>query len=152
MAWGSHPHVSGGNHPIFGWQRAVRRSTQVTPRACAAAGVGARRACWRRARLAATIAGQLSGARGRTFLHAAAVGRLSVPDDEPTSDAMPAGLSAREIEVLRLLTAGRTDSEIADVLFISRRTAATHVRHIYDKLGVSSRAEAAAWAVRHDLA
>jgi predicted ATPase/DNA-binding CsgD family transcriptional regulator len=62
------------------------------------------------------------------------------------------GLSAREVEVLRLLTEGRIDQEIADALFISRRTAATHIGHIYDKLGVSSRAAAAAWAVRNGLA
>ena len=61
-------------------------------------------------------------------------------------------LSPREVEVLRLLADGASDPEIAAALFISRRTAATHVRHIYDKLGVSSRAAAAAWAVRNGLA
>jgi DNA-binding CsgD family transcriptional regulator len=55
------------------------------------------------------------------------------------------------MEVLRLLTTGKTDGEIAEILYIARRTAATHVEHIYTKLNVSSRAEAAAWAVRHDL-
>lgn len=59
------------------------------------------------------------------------------------------GLTSRELEVLRLLAGGKTDSEIAAVLFISRRTAATHIRHIYDKIDVSSRAEAAVFAVRH---
>jgi non-specific serine/threonine protein kinase len=62
------------------------------------------------------------------------------------------GLSPRELEVLRLVADGMTDRQVADALFISRRTAATHVRHIYDKLGVSSRAEAAAWAVRNGVA
>ncbi len=62
------------------------------------------------------------------------------------------GLSAREIEVLREMVAGKSDADIAAVLFISRRTVATHVRHIYDKLGISSRAEAAAWAVRKGIA
>ncbi len=61
------------------------------------------------------------------------------------------GLTARELDVLRLLVDGKTDREIADELFISRRTAATHVRHIYSKLGVSSRAEAAVWAVRNEV-
>jgi non-specific serine/threonine protein kinase len=61
-------------------------------------------------------------------------------------------LSSRELEVLTLLVEGRTDAEIAVALAISRRTAATHVRHIYNKLGVSSRAEAAATAVRRGLA
>ena len=62
------------------------------------------------------------------------------------------GLSARELDVLRLLVEGNTDAEIASALFISQRTAATHIRHIYDKLGVSSRAAAAALAVRRGLA
>ncbi|MDQ4045292.1 MAG: LuxR C-terminal-related transcriptional regulator [Chloroflexota bacterium] len=61
-------------------------------------------------------------------------------------------LSDREIEVLRLLAEGRTDADIAEALAISRRTAATHVRHIYDKIGVTSRAAAAAWAVRNGVA
>lgn len=61
------------------------------------------------------------------------------------------GLSSREIEVLRLLATGRTDAEIADDLYISRRTVGNHVQSIYSKLNVSSRAEAAVWAARHAL-
>jgi len=57
----------------------------------------------------------------------------------------------REIEVLRLLAAGSTDREIGEQLFVSRRTAATHVAHIFSKIGVSSRAAAATWAVRNGL-
>jgi DNA-binding CsgD family transcriptional regulator len=64
----------------------------------------------------------------------------------------PSGLSQREIDVLRLLAQGHTDREIAAMLFVSRRTASTHVRHIYDKLNVSSRVAATAWALRHGLA
>ncbi len=55
------------------------------------------------------------------------------------------GLSSRELEVLRLLTTGKTDVEIAETLYITRHTASAHVEHIYTKLNVSSRAEAAAW-------
>ena len=61
------------------------------------------------------------------------------------------GLSAREHEVLRLLVAGRSNAEIAAALFISPRTATTHVSHLYTKLGVGSRAEAIALAHRHHL-
>jgi DNA-binding CsgD family transcriptional regulator len=61
------------------------------------------------------------------------------------------GLSAREHEVLRLLVAGRSNAEIGEALFISPRTATTHVSHLYAKLGVGSRAEAIALAHRHVL-
>jgi non-specific serine/threonine protein kinase len=60
-------------------------------------------------------------------------------------------LSPREAEVLRLVARGLTDQQIADILFISYRTATTHVRHILGKLGVENRTEAAAEAVRRGL-
>jgi non-specific serine/threonine protein kinase len=63
----------------------------------------------------------------------------------------PSRLSARELEVLRLVAQGRTDREIAATLLISRRTATTHLTHILDKLGLESRTAAAAYAVRHGL-
>jgi predicted ATPase/DNA-binding CsgD family transcriptional regulator len=60
-------------------------------------------------------------------------------------------LSPREHEVLRLLVAGRSDREIADALFVGRRTAQTHVASILNKLGAANRTEAAAIAVRDGL-
>jgi ATP/maltotriose-dependent transcriptional regulator MalT len=68
-------------------------------------------------------------------------------------DSAPAGpqLSAREIEVLRLVAAGHSNPEIAEALFISLRTVTTHLTHIYDKLDVEGRAEAVALAIRCDL-
>lgn len=102
--------------------------------------------------LVTSIASELPDGSGRAFLHASGVSRLSGPVCQQAIAAAPGHLSAREIEVLRHLTAGRTDAEIAEALFVSRRTVGTHVRHIYDKLGVSSRAEAAAWAVRNNIA
>jgi DNA-binding CsgD family transcriptional regulator len=60
-------------------------------------------------------------------------------------------LSAREAQVLRLLAAGKTNRAIANELFISERTVARHVSNIFDKLGVSSRAGATAWAFQHNL-
>jgi DNA-binding NarL/FixJ family response regulator len=56
------------------------------------------------------------------------------------------GLSPREIDVLRLVAAGKTNPQIADALFISRRTARAHVSNLMLKLGVSHRGEAAALA------
>lgn len=65
---------------------------------------------------------------------------------------LPAGLSEREAEVLRLVASGTTNREIAEILFISERTVHRHVSNIFVKLGVTSRAAAAAFAVEHDLA
>jgi DNA-binding CsgD family transcriptional regulator len=59
-------------------------------------------------------------------------------------------LTAREIEVARLVAAGKSTREIADTLFISARTAQTHVTNILGKLDLESRAALAAWVVRHD--
>jgi DNA-binding CsgD family transcriptional regulator len=56
-----------------------------------------------------------------------------------------AALSSRELDVLRLITNGKTNKEIAAILAISARTVQTHTRHIYDKIGVWNRASAATW-------
>ena len=61
------------------------------------------------------------------------------------------GLSAREIEVLRLVARGRSIREIAKDLVISPKTADAHIRHIYSKAGVSTRAAATLYAMQHDL-
>ena len=60
-------------------------------------------------------------------------------------------LSERELQVLRLLAAGKTNRAIAEELFISEKTVARHVSNIFDKVGVSSRTGAAAWAFHHNL-
>ncbi len=65
--------------------------------------------------------------------------------------AAKAGLTKREIEVLRLLVEGMSDREIGEGLFISHRTAMTHVTNILNKLGVPSRTAAASFAVRNGL-
>ena len=64
---------------------------------------------------------------------------------------LPAGLTAREVEVLRLLAVGLKPSEIAERLVISHKTARNHVEHIYSKIGVSNRAMASLFAARHGL-
>jgi DNA-binding CsgD family transcriptional regulator len=64
----------------------------------------------------------------------------------------PAGsLSEREAQVLRLVAAGKTNRDIAEALFISEKTVARHVSNIFDKVGVSSRSAATAWAYQHNL-
>jgi putative nucleotidyltransferase with HDIG domain len=65
--------------------------------------------------------------------------------------AWPAGLTDREVEVLRLLCRGKSNPQIAHELTISRKTAAHHVEHIYGKIGVSTRAGAALFAMQHNL-
>ena len=70
---------------------------------------------------------------------------------ERASHPRVGSLSEREAQVLRLLAAGKTNRAIADELFISEKTVARHVSNIFDKLGVSSRTGATAWAFQHNL-
>lgn len=63
----------------------------------------------------------------------------------------PAGLSDREVEVLRLVARGRSNRAIAEELFISPRTVDHHVQHIYGKIGLSTRAGAALFSMEHGL-
>jgi HD-GYP domain-containing protein (c-di-GMP phosphodiesterase class II) len=93
---------------------------------------------------AEVVAGRLDGDAVAAVLHAAGhrVRRRR---------AWPAGLTAREVEVLRLVACGFSTREIADALVISRKTAANHVEHIYAKTGVSNRARAGLFAMQHGL-
>ncbi len=63
----------------------------------------------------------------------------------------PGGLTAREVEVLRLVAEGRSNSQVGKALVISTKTASVHVSNIIAKLGVTSRGEAAAWAHAHGI-
>ena len=65
---------------------------------------------------------------------------------------LPAGLTAREAEVLRLVASGKTNRDIAVELVISEHTVARHLQNMFAKLGVSTRAAATAFAYSHDLA
>jgi DNA-binding CsgD family transcriptional regulator len=67
---------------------------------------------------------------------------------DPTADAASGPLTAREFEVARLIAEGATNREIAERLIIAPKTASAHVEHILAKLGVSRRAEIAAWVSR----
>ena len=74
--------------------------------------------------------------------------RLVYGDTKP---ALPAGLTEREVEVLRLIAAGLTNNEIASELFLSAKTVSRHLSNIFTKIGVSSRAGATAFAFEHHL-
>ena len=69
-----------------------------------------------------------------------------------SSPTYPAGLTAREVGVLRLAAKGLTNAEIAQELKLSEKTIAHHLTHIFNKTNSENRAAAAAFAIRHDLA
>jgi predicted ATPase/DNA-binding CsgD family transcriptional regulator len=82
------------------------------------------------------------------------IGRGLSPARPPASESgdRSAGLSDRELEVLRLLAGGRSNAEIASELVLSVRTVEKHVANIYAKIGARGRADAATYALRHGLA
>ena len=69
----------------------------------------------------------------------------------PRLAGLPAGLTDREVEVLRLMARGISNREIAKSLYLSPKTVGHHIQHIYDKIGVSSRVAATLFGMRHDL-
>lgn len=111
---------------------------------------------------AAAIASRLgAGPLGARVAQLARQARISLPtpvpdagtDADPGSDRRgPDDLTARETEVLRLVAAGWTNQQIADALFITRKTASVHVSNVMGKLNAANRGEAAALAHRLGLA
>ena len=89
--------------------------------------------------------------RGELQLDPAVARRLMSSLRAAPRDDLTEELTTRELEVLRLVGAGRANKEIAAELDISERTARTHVSNILGKLGLSSRTQAALWAVREGL-
>jgi DNA-binding CsgD family transcriptional regulator/tetratricopeptide (TPR) repeat protein len=103
-------------------------------------------------------AGMLAEARriatslgARPLLDRIAVMEARMPTARPGTAAVT-GLTARELDVLRLVAGGLTDAEIGERLFISPRTASQHLRSVYSKLELHSRAAATRFAIEHDLA
>src|SRR5207302_3298533 len=91
------------------------------------------------------------------FAEAWAQGRTmpSEPAEFPpasTPATYPDGLTAREVEVLRLVASGLSNIQVSERLVISRRTVDTHLTSIYSKIGVSSRSAATRYAIEHHLA
>ena len=71
---------------------------------------------------------------------------------EATTGGLPAGLTAREVEVLRLVAAGLSNAEVAERLFLSPNTVKVHVARVLAKIGVHNRAAATEFALRHGIA
>jgi DNA-binding CsgD family transcriptional regulator len=111
---------------------------------------------------------RLTGGRGRTYAYLLATDPVaeSPSTESPSGDFAasqstaassrllhrPRTITARELEVLRLVGTGKTNREIAFLLGISEKTVQHHVANAYDKLGLYSRAGAATWLAEHGLA
>jgi len=95
---------------------------------------------------------QALAAQGQAIITPPTLVAPSSPSPVKPAAIYPDGLTAREVEVLRLVAAGSSNQEIADMLVISERTVNSHLVHIFNKLGVNSRAAAAAFAIRQKLA
>jgi DNA-binding NarL/FixJ family response regulator len=104
---------------------------------------------YRPALTAAAAAATLAGMPLDRDAVAAVVEAAGAP--APAPRAWPGALTDREVEVLRLLAAGRSKREIAARLVLSPSTVHTHTVHIYQKAAVSTRAALAMWAMEHDL-
>jgi DNA-binding CsgD family transcriptional regulator len=76
---------------------------------------------------------------------------LQRTDSRSGDSPLPNGLTAREVDVLRLVAQGMTDADVGDRLSISPRTVGQHLRSTYGKIGVKSRAGATRFAIEHDL-
>ena len=80
-----------------------------------------------------------------------AAGATQSARPRPSAHAVVQPLSARELEVLAEMVAGKTNHEIAAALYMSPKTAMHHTGHIYRKLGLRGRAQAVAFAIEHGL-
>ena len=90
-----------------------------------------------------------TAARGGTYLNPQLGARMATED--PAVAAPPDDLTEREVEVLRLIALGHTNTEIGDRLFLSVRTVETHRSHIQRKVGRTTRAELVRYAMEHGL-
>jgi NarL family two-component system response regulator LiaR len=88
--------------------------------------------------------------RGETPLHPD-VARKLMEQVRGGTAAVPDQLTARELDVIRLVGQGRSNSEIAEVLVISQKTAKTHISNILGKLGLQDRTQLAIYAIRNGL-
>jgi two-component system response regulator NreC len=96
---------------------------------------------------AAAVQAVRNAARGESYLNPRLGARVAA---EPPP-GRPDDLSEREVDVLRLIALGHTNSEIAQQLYLSARTVETHRAHIQQKLGLTTRAELVGYALEHGL-
>jgi two-component system response regulator NreC len=89
-------------------------------------------------------------AQGQTYVYPTLAGRV-LGLDPIASDADKSVLSPRETEVLKLISLGYTNQEIADQLLMGVRTVETHKTHIMEKLGITTRAQMVRYALQHGL-
>jgi two-component system response regulator NreC len=87
-------------------------------------------------------------ADGQTYLHPQLGARLAA---EPSAEGPADNLSEREVEVLRLIALGHTNTEIAEQLYLSVRTVESHRAHVQQKLGLTTRAELVRYALEQKL-
>ncbi|MCC5803706.1 LuxR family two component transcriptional regulator [Bacillus sp. V-88] len=89
---------------------------------------------------------------GQSILEPEVTGKMMTRMRQKTVSHPHEELTNRELEILLLMTQGKTNQEIADELFIALKTVKTHVSNILSKLGVQDRTQAVIYAFKHDLA
>jgi non-specific serine/threonine protein kinase len=100
---------------------------------------------------AAWVAGQSAALERAIAVALDANDRDGRPETIPSFDQAGGPLTRREREVAALIAQGRSNRQIAQDLVITEATAAKHIEHILNKLGLSSRAQVAVWVAQHDL-
>ncbi|NKQ58637.1 hypothetical protein HFP15_37920, partial [Amycolatopsis sp. K13G38] len=102
-------------------------------------------------RIADTVLGEVKAGRLDAVAAEAVLAAAGRPTRRARRSGWPAGLTDREVEVLRLIARGRSNKEVAAALHLSVKTVGRHVENLYTKIGVSSRAAAAVFAMQHRL-
>jgi HD-GYP domain-containing protein (c-di-GMP phosphodiesterase class II) len=151
-AWAHHERLDGSGYPRAVAAEALSQVDRIVAAADVFAALTAERPhrpAFTEEAAAATLEAE---ARGKLDPEAvacvlAAAGERAVPQRH----RWPAELTDREVEVLRLIARGRSNRDVAELLFISPKTVGRHVENLYTKIGVSSRAAAAVFAMEHRL-
>ncbi|MGH3146725.1 MAG: LuxR C-terminal-related transcriptional regulator, partial [Rubrobacter sp.] len=136
---------------LFGAAETIREAISAPVPPCERAGLDEGVAVARAGMGGGAFETALSLGRAMTLDQALAEASLTPQGPEKTRTVHPAGLTARETEVLRVVAEGLTDAQAAERLFLSPRTINHHLRSIYRKLGVPSRAAAARVALERGL-